>query len=96
MFEEFGNNKAQLIIGRMVDSINLEVFSKEMIDNEFNEIYLGEMQETNKKTFHIGRIHFHLKWGLTGFCSYSVDQDELQKWKRMYLCSVDLSLLCFS
>lgn len=47
------------------------------------KIYLGEIKETNRRSFHIGRIHFHLKWGLTGFCSYSVDKAELSKWKRI-------------
>lgn len=35
------------------------------------KVYLGQMTESNKKNFHIGRIHFHVNWAFYGFCSLS-------------------------
>lgn len=33
-------------------------------------VHLGNKKDQNKRTFNIGRLHFHLKWSLFGLCSF--------------------------
>ncbi|GAA0611012.1 hypothetical protein GCM10009001_30310 [Virgibacillus siamensis] len=47
--------------------------------DEVAKVYLGDLTDSNKETFRIGRIHFHLSWGFVGFCSYIRNAEEYTK-----------------
>lgn len=47
--------------------------------DEVAMVYLGDLTESNKETFRIGRIHFHLSWGFAGYCFYSDKSGEFTK-----------------
>lgn len=34
------------------------------------KIHLGDFSNANKENFRIGRIHYHIKWGMVGMCYY--------------------------
>ncbi|WP_269409318.1 hypothetical protein [Lentibacillus daqui] len=37
-------------------------------------IYIGDFSDSNKENFKIGRIHFHIVWGVGGICKYEKDK----------------------
>ncbi|WP_019375625.1 hypothetical protein [Virgibacillus halodenitrificans] len=40
-----------------------------LISKERAMVFLGPIEPSNTKTFHIGRMDFHIKWAYFGFCS---------------------------
>ncbi|MBM7601009.1 hypothetical protein JOC34_003430 [Virgibacillus halotolerans] len=34
------------------------------------KIHLGDFSDANKENFRVGRIHYHMKWGMAGICYY--------------------------
>jgi len=39
-----------------------------LFSKEKSHVYLGPIDEANKESFRIGRMHFHIKWAYFGFC----------------------------
>lgn len=39
-------------------------------------IYLGSgyWDDSNKENFSLGRVHFHIRWGFSGFCTYESNE----------------------
>jgi hypothetical protein len=46
------------------------------------EVYLGDFHETNKETFRLGRIRYHIKWGFAGMC-YSKTPYNMTKFQKI-------------
>ena len=44
-------------------AIGVTIFTKEKA-----HVYLGPINDNNKESFRIGRMHFHIKWAYFGFC----------------------------
>lgn len=42
-------------------------------------VHLGHLSEPDKRSFNIGRLHFHLKWSYYGFCSTKGEMDKNQR-----------------
>lgn len=38
-------------------------------------IHLGDLSNSNKENLRLGRIHFHIVWGLAGFCYYKTSNN---------------------
>ncbi|WP_100013344.1 hypothetical protein [Lentibacillus sediminis] len=55
--------------------------------DEVAKVYLGDLTDSNKETFRIGRVHFHLSWGFVGFCSYTRNAEEFTKFQWIVFMS---------
>lgn len=42
-------------------------------------VHLGQLSDPDKRSFNIGRLHFHLKWSYYGFCSTKGEMDKKQR-----------------
>lgn len=42
-------------------------------------IYLGSYEESNKETFHVGRIHFHIQYAFNGWCEWGTGLSKGQR-----------------
>ncbi|MFD1068032.1 hypothetical protein [Oceanobacillus locisalsi] len=36
--------------------------------NGVAKVYLGDFKDSNKESFRLGRIHYHIEWGIAGIC----------------------------
>lgn len=56
--------------------------------NSIAKVYLGSgyWDDSNKESFRIGRIHFHIRWGFVGFCFYIKESGEMTKRQVIIFC----------
>ncbi|GIO22894.1 hypothetical protein [Oceanobacillus sp. J11TS1] len=47
------------------------------------KIHLGDFSDANKENFQIGRIHYHINWGISGTCYYINSSENITKFQRV-------------
>lgn len=50
-----------------------------LTSDERAHVHLGDLKDTSKRTFGIGRIHFHIRWSFFGFCSWGGQLNNKQR-----------------
>lgn len=63
-----------VLLHELGHAIGVIAFSK-----SYARIFIGKVSSQNKENFKIGRLHFHLNWSYSGFCSWDRENTKNQK-----------------